>query len=104
MERLCFTFKLAPGALPEYVKRHDEIWPEMLEALTESGYRNYTLFHSDGVITGYAECHPDIATAAAKMGATEVNQRWAAWFEGLIVDLVDEDGSLFTADQVWHHD
>ena len=50
------------------------------------------------------ECHPDIATAFGKVGGTEVNARWSKWFEDVIVSLVDEDGNLYWAEEVWHLD
>ena len=50
------------------------------------------------------ECHPDVATAFEKIGATDVNRRWSEWFEDVIVELVDADGNLFLADEVWHLD
>jgi L-rhamnose mutarotase len=52
----------------------------------------------------YAECHPDAETAFGKVGATEVNARWSAWFTDVIEELTDADGRLFTADEVWHLD
>ena len=37
MQRIAFIIRLKPGADPvEYKRRHDEIWPEMLEALRAS--------------------------------------------------------------------
>ena len=50
------------------------------------------------------ECHPDIETAFGKIGETEVNTKWSEWFEDVILKLVDEDGDLFWADEVWHLD
>ena len=44
MERLCFTFKLYPGQEAEYKRRHDEIWPDLVEAIQQAGLRNYSLF------------------------------------------------------------
>ena len=38
------------------------------------------------------------------MGGTEVNARWSKWFEDVIVSLVDEDGNLYWAEEVWHLD
>jgi L-rhamnose mutarotase len=104
MERVCFTFELRPGAEDEYKRRHDEIWPELVEAIREAGIRNYSLFRRGSQVIAYAECHPDVATAFGKIGATEVNARWAEWFEDLIVSLTDEHGSLFRAGEVWHLD
>ena len=104
MERACFTFEIHPGAEEEYKRRHDEIWPELLAALKGAGINNYTLFRRGTQIMAYCECEPDAATAFATVGATEVNQRWAQWFEDVIVDLTDEHGELRWAEEVWHLD
>jgi L-rhamnose mutarotase len=104
MERAFFTFELRPGTEQEYQRRHDEIWPEMVEALTASGWSNYTLFRRGTTVYAYAECHPDRATAAAAMGATDVNKRWQVWFTDLIERITDDDGELIWADEVWHLD
>ncbi len=42
MERLCYTFDLAPGVEREYERRHAEVWPEVLAALKEAGFSNYS--------------------------------------------------------------
>lgn len=104
MERICFTFELHPGMEAEYKRRHDEIWPELVEAIQEAGIRNYTLFRRATSVIAYAECHPDAATAFGKVGATDVNARWAAWFEDVILRLTDDAGELMRADEVWHLD
>ena len=104
MERVCFTFELRPGAEDEYKRRHDEIWPELVEAIEEAGIRNYSLFLRGSMVIAYAECHPDVASAFGRIGATAVNRRWAEWFEDLIVALTDDQGNLFRADEVWHLD
>ena len=43
MERVCFTFDIYDGKVAEYEKRHAEIWPELVEALKECGFTNYTI-------------------------------------------------------------
>lgn len=104
MERACFTFEIHSGKEEEYKRRHDEIWPEMVEAIREAGLRNYTLFRRGTQVIGYVECHPDIETAFAKIGASDVNTRWGEWFEDVIVDLTDETGQLRFHHEVWHQD
>jgi len=104
MERLCFTFEIRPGTEGEYKKRHDEIWPELVEAIKDAGFSNYSLFRRGTQIVAYAECEPDAATAFAKLGPTEVNARWAKWFEDVIVSLTDENGELYRLEEVWHLD
>jgi len=104
MERYCFTFRLRPGMEDEYRRRHDEIWPELVEALRDAGVRNYTLFRRERQVIAYCECHPDAATAFGKVGATDVNRRWSAYFEDTIEALADDEGNLFVAGEVWHLD
>lgn len=104
MERICFTFQIKPGTEAEYKRRHDEIWPELVAAIQDAGIRNYSLFRRGLQVIAYAECHPDVATSFGNVGATDVNARWAKWFEDVIEELVDERGSLFTAGEVWHLD
>jgi L-rhamnose mutarotase len=104
MERVCFTFEIRPGTEAEYKRRHDEIWPELVEAIKDAGFANYSLFRRGTTIVAYAECEPDVATAFAKLAPVEVNVRWAKWFEDVIVSLTDENGQLYLIEEVWHLD
>ena len=76
MERVCFQLQVRPDRLEEYRARHREVWPEMLDALREAGWRNYSLFlRDDGLLVGYVETD-DFEAAQRAMAATEVNERW----------------------------
>jgi L-rhamnose mutarotase len=79
MQRVGFRLQVRPEMMDEYVRRHAEVWPDMLQALRETGWTNYTLFldRSDGTLFGYFET-PDLAAAKAGMTAREVNARWQA--------------------------
>ena len=104
MERVCFVFEIRPGTEAEYKKRHDEIWPELVEAIKASGQSNYSLFRHGTTIIGYVECEPDAATAWARIAATDVNARWQKWFDDIIVSLTDEHGQVRQLQEVWHLD
>ena len=65
MERVCFVLRVRPERLDEYKARHRQVWPEMLEALSRTGWSNYSLFlRPDGLLIGYLET-PDFARALA---------------------------------------
>jgi L-rhamnose mutarotase len=102
VERVCFTFEIRPGTEAEYKKRHDEIWPELVDAIKDAGFANYSLFRRGTTIMAYAECHPDVATAFGKLAPQDVNTRWSKWFEDVIVSLTDENGELYRFEEVWH--
>jgi L-rhamnose mutarotase len=104
MERLCFTFDVYAGKEAEYKKRHDEIWPELVEAIKGAGFSNYSLFRRGLQVVGYFEVDTDVATAFAKLGENEANARWAEWFKDTIVNLTDNHGNLIELDEVWHLD
>jgi L-rhamnose mutarotase len=79
MERIGFRLALNPETLDEYVERHKEVWPKMCEALTQTGWHNYSLFldRSDATLFGYFET-PDLQAALSGMAATEINAKWQA--------------------------
>ena len=94
MARYCLVGHVSPAHLDEYRKRHAAVWPELLIALRDAGWRNYSLFlRPDGMLIGYCEAD-DLDDAQRRIGTTEVNARWQA-----------EMSRLFTAegapDQAW---
>lgn len=104
MQRICFLMEIIPGREAEYQRRHDEIWPELVAELRNAGVGNYSLFRRGTTVIAYAECAPDAATAFGKVGATEVNARWAEWFTDVLAQHTAEDGGLVEAVEVWHLD
>ncbi|MDN3295195.1 L-rhamnose mutarotase [Streptomyces ficellus] len=94
MQRVCFLLKVRQDRVDEYRERHAAVWPEMLDALSATGWHNYSLFlRDDGLLVGYLETE-DFAEAQAAMAATEVNARWQAemgeFFEALDGGRPDE--------------
>jgi L-rhamnose mutarotase len=104
LERLCYVFELAPGQEEEYLRRHAEVWPEVIDAIKDAGFANYSLFKRGREVYAYAECEPDVATAMARLEATEVNARWSEFIRSVMVRAVDESGRLLVADEIWHLD
>ena len=68
MERVCFLLRVRPERLDEYKARHREVWPEMLDALRESGWRNYSLFLRRGRAAGRLRRDRRLRGGAARDG------------------------------------
>ena len=103
MERVCFLAKVKPEKIEEYKKRHKTVWPEMLEALRETGWHNYSIFlRDDGLFVGYFET-PNYERALAEMAKRDVNTRWqremTEFFESL--DGRRPDENFLRIDQVF---
>lgn len=78
MPRACFTLQVRPDRLAEYRERHATVWPDMLRALRDAGWRDYQLFlRDDGLLVGIVETD-DLAAAQAAVDATAVSARWEA--------------------------
>lgn len=63
MQRHAFKMYLNDGAEAEYIRRHDEIWPELVDLLRAAGISNYSI-HLDRetrVLFGYLERRDDHA-------------------------------------------
>ena len=104
MERVCFTARIRPDRLDEYVERHKAVWPDMRAALSETGWHNYSLFLTDdGLLIGYLETD-DFDAARAAMARTEVNAAWQAemaeFFEGAGDQRPDE--GFRRIDEIFH--
>lgn len=101
-ERGMFVLVVDPERVADYDARHAEPWPEMVEALADSGFRNYSGFRNGAQVAYYGEFHPDMATAVATIGTTDTNKRWGESFEGIITSITDEEGNLFVVREVFH--
>lgn len=104
MERVCFLLKVKADRLEEYKRRHAPVWQEMQQALSETGWQNYSLFlRDDGLLVGYLET-PDFQKALDGMAARDVNARWqremGAFFENLEGRRPDE--GLLRLEEIFH--
>jgi L-rhamnose mutarotase len=90
-ERTAFVLNVRPDKVDEYVRAHAEVWPEMLAALREAGYRNYTIFRHGNQMFGYVESD-DPQGAAEFMERQPVNGRWQDAMGALLEERVPDAG------------
>ena len=103
MPRVCFTLQVRTDRMSEYVERHAAVWPDMLRALRDTGWHNYSLFlRDDGLLVGYLETE-DLDAARAGMEATDVNARWQAEMAPYFVQLdLPPDRGFLQLTEVFH--
>jgi L-rhamnose mutarotase len=101
--RYCFVLQVRPDRIAEYRERHAAVWPDMLAALNDTGWGNYSLFlRPDGLLVGYVETE-DLAAAQRAMAATEVNARWQREMAEFFVGNGDApDESFQLLEEVFH--
>lgn len=104
--RICFLLKVRPDKIEEYKALHSRVWPEMLDALRETGWRNYSIFlRPDGLLVGYLEAD-DFEKCCADMKKHPVNARWQAETAPFFESLADgaADDNMFPLEEVFHLD
>lgn len=104
MRRICFVLQVKTERLEEYKQRHREVWPEMLAALRETGWNNYSLFlRVDGLLVGYLETQ-DFEGARTEMAKREVNERWQREMKDFFVEPAGllPDRAMAPLEEIFH--
>ena len=76
MEKFVWRATVREGMKEEYIRRHNEIWSEMVAALKEAGICNYTIWMDGNELFGYYECEKGIDFALKFQDENEVVCRW----------------------------
>lgn len=106
MQRICFVLQVRPERLDEYKERHGVVWPDMLKALRETGWTNYSLFlRPDGLLVGYLET-ADFERARNLMNTREVNARWQSEMSGFFLNPpgIAPDAAMLPLEEIFHLD
>ena len=91
MEKYAWKGMIAEGKKEEYIRRHNEIWPEMIEVLKEAGIVNYTIWNTGNEVFGYYECEKGIEYAARVQAESLVVDRWNESMEGILIMEMDPE-------------
>ena len=94
MERMAWKGRIKPGCKAEYIKRHDEIWPEMTALLKEAGICNYTIWSDGEVLFGYYECEKGIEFAEKTQAGSPIVDRWNEYMQDVLeLEMDPETGA-----------
>jgi L-rhamnose mutarotase len=101
--RVAFKMKLKEGRSEEYKKRHDEIWPELKELLSQSGIHDYSIFLDEETNTLFA-VHKlrQGATSANDLGSNPVVQRWWAMMADIVDTQADQSPVTVPLKEMFH--
>ncbi|MDR1264382.1 MAG: L-rhamnose mutarotase [Propionibacteriaceae bacterium] len=101
--KVCFTSRVATANLAAYRAAHAQVWPKMLEALRDTGWRDYRLYlGADGLLVGVVELEDSYQAAQARMALTEVNGRWQRAMAELFAAEGAPDEGMVQLDQIFH--
>lgn len=76
MQTHAFRMHLNPGQADEYRRRHDEIWPELAQALLDAGVVDYRIFLDESTNALFAVLTHEDAHRLDELPGTALMQRW----------------------------
>ena len=85
LETVAFRMKLHPGQAAEYRRRHDAIWPELVDALHQAGVSDYRIFLDDETDSLFAILKRRPDHTMHQLPQTDVVRRWWA----MMADIMD---------------
>lgn len=104
MKRNAFIMHLKPGNEAEYKKRHDEIWPELMEILRAAGISNYTIFLDRNTNTLFAFQALSDNSNDRKLPENPVVQKWWDSMKDLMETNPDNSPVCDPLIEVFHMD
>lgn len=76
MKRVAFKMQLNEGQKAEYIKRHNEIWPELKTLLKDVGISEYSIFLDEETNTLFAFQKVSGDGGSQDLGQTEIVKKW----------------------------
>ena len=98
MQRQAWILRIKEGKEHEYRLAHIHVWPELIQASRDAGFRNHTVFVTGRTIVAYLEAE-DIQAADTQLKSHEVLKKWNEAMSDLL-----ETTEAPALDEVFHFD
>jgi L-rhamnose mutarotase len=102
MERLAFKMHLNEGQKEEYIKRHDEIWPDLKKLLKEAGVSEYSIFLDEETNTLFAFQKVDGDGGSQDLGKTDIVKKWWAYMADVMKTNPDNSPVTVELEEVFY--
>ncbi|MBP3630271.1 MAG: L-rhamnose mutarotase [Clostridia bacterium] len=89
MQKYAWKAQIKEGCLNEYIRRHNDLWPEMRETLLNAGIENYTIWNVGNEMFGYYECKKGIEYAARYQAESDVVKKWNEYMKDILIMEMD---------------
>ena len=89
MERYAWKAVVKEGCLEEYVRRHQAIWPELVELLKQAGICNYSIWNVGNELFGYYECAKGVDFAAKTQAESPLVDKWNEYMKDVMIMEMD---------------
>ena len=104
MTRHAFKMTLKSGVVAEYKKRHDEIWPELVQELRAAGISDYSIFLDEETLALFAVQKLSPGHTAANLPDSPIVKKWWRYMAPLMETHADNSPVAPPLQEVFHLD
>ena len=97
MQRVAFIMHVKEGKEEEYIRRHQEVWPEELEEMKRAGIHKMSIFMRERELFLYMEVQ-DYAEATRLLAESPTSLRWEEYMAPI---MEDETGADYDAENAY---
>jgi L-rhamnose mutarotase len=101
-KRFGFKMKMVPGFKEEYINRHSQIWPELVNLLKTEGIGNYSIFLDEETNTLFAYQEQSGESTSQDLGNTEVVKKWWKYMADIMEINPDNSPVTIPLEQVFY--
>ncbi len=102
MKRVAFKMLLNDDQKAEYIKRHDEIWPELKKLLKDAGISEYSIFLDKETNTLFAFQKVSGEGGSQDLGKTEIVQKWWKYMSDIMKTNPDNSPVTLSLEEVFY--
>lgn len=102
MKRFGFKMKMKPGCREEYIKRHNEIWPELAALIKAGGVFDYSIFLDEetNILFGVQKVSGE--QSSQDMGVQPVVARWWEYMKDIMETNPDNSPVTIPMEEVFY--
>lgn len=100
-QRIAFKMKIKRGAIEEYKKRHDELWPELHKLLKDAGISEYSIFFDEETQILFAFQKQAGEQGSQDLGKTEIVRRWWKYMSDIMETNADNSPVSTSLEEVF---
>jgi len=102
MKRVGFKMKLKPGCREEYIRRHNEIWPELAELIRNGGVYDYSIFLDEETNILFAVQKVKGEQSSQEMGVAPIVAKWWAYMADIMETNPDHSPVTIPLEEVFY--
>ena len=102
MVRKALTMNVYPEYIDEYIKRHNELWPEMKDVLLAHGCKSYSIYvdRKTNILFAYLEIEDE--ARCAEVADTEINRKWLDYMAPIMETNPDNSPVEIPLEEAFH--